>query len=422
MDSVYKSIKGMPDLLPSDMKIWHLVEDNIRKVMRSYSYGEIRTPVLEKTDLFKRSIGEVTDIVEKEMYTFTDRDKNDTSITLRPECTASCVRAALQNSLIRNNQQQRLWYLGPMYRRERPQKGRYRQFYQFGIEFFSMRSVDAEIEQLQVAYDIFASLGVLEYVRLEINSLGSAESRARFTDSLVAYFKENVDKLDEDSKRRLETNPLRILDSKSEAMKDLLDNAPSILDYLSDSEAKDLDKVKSALNALEIPFVVNPRIVRGLDYYQGLVYEWVTDKLGSQSAVCAGGRYDGLIEQLGGGSGFGVGFAMGIERLISLVELTKREEINLGAYLFCVGDLDSNKVHRLIKEVRSSVPNLELWVNWAKAGVGNHMKKANKNGARWALIVGEQELESGRVSVKDMLNSGEQTEVELKDLKSFMGI
>lgn len=422
MESIYKSVKGMPDLLPQEMSKWHIVEEAVRKVMCSYSYGEIRTPILEKTELFKRSIGEVTDIVEKEMYSFTDRDKHDTSVTLRPECTASCVRAALENSLIRNNQQQRLWYLGPMYRRERPQKGRYRQFYQFGVEFFSMPSVEAEIEQIQIAHDIFSSLGLLNYVKLEINSLGSSTSRENFTRDLVAYFNSNVDRLDDDSKRRLTTNPLRILDSKSATMIDVLDKAPSILDYLSEQEVADLEKVKGALQELGIDFTVNPRIVRGLDYYQGIVYEWVTDKLGSQSAVCAGGRYDGLIEQLGGEPGHGVGFAMGMERVVSLLDFVDSNKENFTAFLFCVGELESNKVHRLIKNIRSSVPKLELWVNWSKSGVGNQMKKANKSGARWAMILGEQEIENMSVSIKDLQGSGEQHEVPLTGLRDFIKI
>ncbi|MBT4964112.1 MAG: histidine--tRNA ligase [Francisellaceae bacterium] len=422
MGLVYKSIKGMPDLLPEAMDIWHIVEDKIRTVMHSYSYSEIRTPVLEKTELFKRSIGEVTDIVEKEMYSFVDRDKHDTNITLRPEGTAGCVRAVLESSMIRNNQQQRLWYMGPMYRRERPQKGRYRQFYQFGIEFFSVPTVDAEIEQIQIAYDIFNSLGLLNFVSLEINSLGGKESRARFTKKLVLYFENHLDELDEDSKRRLTNNPLRILDSKVSSMIAIIDNAPKLIDFLSEQETSDLEQVKKGLDTLGIPYKLNPKIVRGLDYYQGLVYEWVTDKLGSQSAICAGGRYDNLIEQLGGNPGHGVGFAMGIERVIALLEFVDNTNVKNNAFLFTVGDIDISKVHVLVGKIRASCPQIEIWVNWTKASVGTQMKKAHKHEARWAMLIGEQELDNMTVTIKSMHDNGPQQEVSVEELAKILNI
>jgi histidyl-tRNA synthetase len=311
-----QAIRGMHDILPEQTPIWQFVEQNLRDVLAAYGYSEIRLPIVEKTELFKRSIGEVTDIVEKEMYTFDDR--NGDSLTLRPEGTAGCLRAGLEHGLL-HNQTHRIWYYGPMFRHERPQKGRYRQFTQLGVETYGIASADIDAELITLSHRLWKKLGLSEQLELQINSLGTSEERLVYREKLVEYFNQQPELLDEDSQRRLISNPLRILDTKNPAMKELVENAPSLRDFLGAESKAHFTKLTDTLDALEIPYTINQRLVRGLDYYSKTVFEWVTTALGAQGTVCAGGRYDGLIEQLGGRANHAVGFAMGIERLVLLI-------------------------------------------------------------------------------------------------------
>lgn len=347
----------MNDLLPSDSPRWQFFEGKVRQLMQRYGFAEIRMPIVEQTALFARSIGEVTDIVEKEMYTFEDR--NGDSLTLRPEGTASCVRAAMEHGLL-YNQTQRLWYQGPMFRHERPQKGRYRQFHQVGVEAYGFDGPDIDAEVILLSARLWRELGLMEHVTLEINSLGSSEARAAYRDKLVAYFEQHRDVLDEDSLRRLTSNPLRILDSKNPAMAEMLDAAPRLMDNLDDASRVHFEQLKALLDAAGIPFVVNPRLVRGLDYYSRTVFEWTTTALGSQGTVCAGGRYDGLVEQLGGKPTPAVGFAMGIERLILLLEtLDLVPDEALGGsdvYLLAMDDSATAAAMTLAEQLRSELP------------------------------------------------------------------
>ena len=335
MSKFIKSIRGMHDVLPDDSHRWQGFEATIRQLMTSYGYKEIRMPLVESTDLFCRSIGEVTDIVEKEMYTFEDR--NGDKLTLRPEGTASCVRAGIQHGLL-HNQVQRLWYNGPMFRHERPQKGRYRQFHQFGVEVYGIDTPDIDAELILISARLWKQLG-LKNIRLELNTLGSNQARQDYKDILVSYLNEHIELLDEDSLRRLKTNPLRILDSKNPAMKEMLENAPSLMDHLDDESRQQFDKLRASLDATGIEYTINPRLVRGLDYYCKTVFEWITDELGAQGTICAGGRYDGLVEQLGGKSTPAIGFALGMERILALLESQQEQAAeNIDAYLVLLGD------------------------------------------------------------------------------------
>jgi len=390
----------MHDILPEHTPHWHYLESVICNLLTAYGYSEIRMPIVEKTELFSRSIGEVTDIVEKEMYTFEDR--NGDSLTLRPEGTASCVRAGLEHGLL-HNQQQRLWYVGPMFRHERPQKGRYRQFHQVGVETFGFQGPDIDVELIAITARLWKELG-LKDVRLEINSLGSLESRQDYRDVLVSYFNDHMDALDEESKRRLETNPLRILDTKNPDMAEVVKWAPSLLDYLDPESREHFEEKKACLEDLGIPFVVNPRLVRGLDYYSRSVFEWITESLGAQGTICAGGRYDGLIEQLGGRPGGAAGFAMGLERLIGLLE----EEGSLpdappaDAYLVAVGEGVARPALVLAERLRDQISGLRLILNSGGGGFKAQMKRADRSRASWALIMGEDELAQGKVTLKPL--------------------
>ena len=390
----------MNDLLPSDSPQWQYVEAVVTDILQRYGYQEIRFPILESTELFKRSIGEVTDIVEKEMYTFEDR--NGDSLTLRPEGTACCVRACEENGLL-YNQTQRLWYMGPMFRHERPQKGRYRQFHQMGVEAFGFDGPDIDAEVLLLSARILRELGVLESVQLQINSLGSAIARATYKEALVAYLNNVQAQLDEDSKRRLATNPLRILDSKDPNTQALLNQAPVLLDYLDEESRVHFEGLKNLLDTAGVPYQVNPRLVRGLDYYGKTAFEWVTDKLGAQSTVCAGGRYDGLVEQLGGKSTPAVGFGIGLERLVLLVQelaampegLVQQADI----YLVAVGNVQSFAI-QLAEQIRDDLPFVRLLTHCGGGNFKNQLKKADKCGADVALILGEDEAKEGRVTIK----------------------
>lgn len=404
MANVIQAIRGMNDILPSESFLWQHIETILRTVLHSYGYQEIRMPVLEKTELFKRSIGEATDIVEKEMYTFLDR--NNDSLTLRPEGTAGCVRAGIEHGLF-HNQIQRLWYLGPYYRYERPQKGRYRQFHQCGAEIFGLEGPDVDAELILLAARILEKLGLKSHVSLEINSLGSIESRVAYRNELVNYFTQHRDQLDEDSQRRLTTNPLRILDSKNPAMQELIKNAPKLTQHLDAESDQHFQKLQEYLTSVNIPFVVNPCLVRGLDYYTKTVFEWVTTELGSQGAVCSGGRYDGLIEQLGGKSTPALGFAFGIERLVLLMQQTQQPKASTpDVYLMS----DSDAGFKIGLELADQLRNRGLCVlqHCGGGSFKNQFKKADKCGARFALILGENEIASQSVSVKFLRENIEQ--------------
>lgn len=403
-----QAIRGMNDLLPADSSLWQYVEAVVTDILTRYAYQEIRFPIVESTELFKRSIGEVTDIVEKEMYTFDDR--NGDSLTLRPEGTACCVRACEENGLL-YNQTQRLWYMGPMFRHERPQKGRYRQFHQIGVETFGIQGPDIDAEVLILSARILRELGVAEHVRLQINSLGSTEARSNYKQALVEYLSQVKDRLDEDSKRRLESNPLRILDSKDANTQSLLNAAPVLLDYLDDASRAHFEELKSLLDAAGIAYEVNPRLVRGLDYYGKTAFEWVTDKLGSQSTVCAGGRYDGLVEQLGGKSTPAVGFGIGLERLVLLLQAVEAVPEGLDqqadVYLVAVGNVQSVAM-KLAERIRDDLPFVRLLTNCGGGNFKNQLKRADKSGAEIALILGEDEAQAGKVSIKFLRDDVEQ--------------
>ncbi len=414
MSKQVQVIRGMHDILPAEMPVWNQLEDTYRALAESYGYRQIRTPIVEKTALFDRGIGEVTDIVEKEMYTFQDR--NGESLSLRPENTASVVRAGLENGLIAD-QQQRLWYCGPMYRHERPQKGRYRQFYQLGAEAIGMAGPGIEAELILLAARLWKLLG-LENIDLEINSLGSPQCRDRFRQTLVVFFRDHYDQLDEDSRRRLESNPLRILDSKNPSMQDMINQAPRLADSLSDEAGDHFSELCEILSECGIKYTVNPRLVRGLDYYSHTVFEWVTDTLGSQGTVCAGGRYDGLIEQLGGKPGHAAGFAMGCERLISmLIEQGRMQSApDCDVYLVMRGAKTQAVAQRLAESLRDQMPGLNLQVQAGGGSFKSQMRRADKSGARLALILGESEVEAGTVSVRLLREDQPQMEVSLKQL------
>jgi len=412
-----QAIRGMNDLLPEQSPVWQYFERQIQHLMQRYGYSEIRTPIIEQTALFKRSIGEVTDIVEKEMYTFEDR--NGDSLTLRPEGTASCVRAALENGLL-YNQTQRLWYQGPMFRHERPQKGRYRQFHQVGVEAYGMYGPDIDVEMILLSARLWEALGLMPHVQLELNSLGSNEARAAYRDALVEHFKAHADVLDEDSRRRLDTNPLRILDSKNPDMAAMLADAPRLMDHLDEESRAHFAEITAMLEAAGIDYVINPRLVRGLDYYSRTVFEWTTQALGSQGTVCAGGRYDGLVEQLGGKPSPGVGFAMGVERLILLLEtldlVPEAARPRTDVYLTAMGDAASRQAMLLGERLRDALPGMHLQLHCGGGSFKSQIKKADKSGARMALLLGEDELASGRVGIKFLREDRDQESVTLDAL------
>ncbi|MAA63901.1 MAG: histidine--tRNA ligase [Alteromonadaceae bacterium] len=407
-----KAIRGMNDILPDQTPVWQYLERTVGRVLSGYGYQEIRMPLLEQTHLFKRSIGEVTDIVEKEMYTFEDR--NGESLTLRPEGTAGCVRAAEEHGLL-FNQTQKLWYAGPMFRYERPQKGRYRQFHQIGVECFGMDGPDIDAELLIMLARLWRALGLMPHVRLEINSIGSAESRKAYREALVDYLSGFREELDEDSRRRLETNPLRILDSKSVDTQKLLDDAPSLEDFLDDDSRNHFAGLKARLDLAGIEYIVNPRLVRGLDYYGKTVFEWVTESLGAQGTVCAGGRYDGLVEQLGGKPTKGVGFAMGVERLILMLETLDLVPGTVGAgadiYVMGMGEAGEAAALKVSEDLRDALTERTIVSHCGAGSFKSQMKKADRSGARYALILGDNEVSSGTVSLKPLRTEEEQRSI-----------
>ncbi len=405
-----QAVRGMNDILPADSALWQYFESTVAKVLAGYGYQQIRLPIVEPTELFKRSIGEVTDIVEKEMYTFADR--NGDSLTLRPEGTAGCVRAMLEHGLLGGGVSHKVWYTGPMFRHERPQKGRYRQFHQVGVETFNLGGPDIDAELIILSWRLWRMLGLDEAVTLELNSLGSSADRARYRDDLVAYLRERFDQLDEDSQRRLDSNPLRVLDSKNPDTQALLVDAPKLADYLNDEARAHFDGLRALLDAAGIPYVINPRLVRGLDYYGLTVFEWVTDRLGAQGTVCAGGRYDGLVEQLGGKPAPAVGFAMGIERLLLLIETLGKVPAELSrqvdVYLVTLGAETQQPAIRLAEQLRDALPGLRLVVHCGGGSFKSQFKKADKSGALYALILGEEEAAAGQVGFKPLRGDGEQ--------------
>jgi histidyl-tRNA synthetase len=402
-----RSIRGMNDLLPSDSGNWQKIESLVTRVLQRYGYSEIRFPILEKTELFSRSIGEVTDIVEKEMYSFPDR--NDESLSLRPEGTAGCVRACVENSLL-NAGPLRLWYSGPMFRYERPQKGRTRQFHQFGVECFGMAGPDIDAEVIALTASIWRDLGISGSLRLEVNSLGTSESRKAHRQALVDYFKTNLSQLDEDSLRRLETNPLRILDTKNPNMQALVEAAPALPDYMDQDSAQHFAKLCAILDQMKIAYRVNHRLVRGLDYYSKTVFEWVTDALGAQGTICGGGRYDGLVPQLGGPKTPALGFGLGIERLVLLVEEVNPKilgQTELDLYLIAA-ECEIAAALELAETIRSTEPRLSLMVNCGGGSFKNQFKKADRSAAKVALVLGEDEVEQGTITLKYLREDREQ--------------
>jgi histidyl-tRNA synthetase len=415
-----QAVRGMNDCLPSDSAVWQWVENAIRQVVAGYGYQELRTPIIESTDLFKRSIGEVTDIVEKEMYTFADR--NGDSLTLRPENTASCVRAGNQHGLI-YNQQQRIWYMGPMFRHERPQKGRYRQFHQFGIETFGIDGPDIDAEVIMLSARLWKVFGISEHVTLELNSLGSNQARANYREALVAFLSQRKEHLDEDSLRRLETNPLRVLDSKNPQVQEAIKDAPNLIDYLDDESSAHFDGLCKKLDGLGISYRINPRLVRGLDYYNRTVFEWVTDTLGAQGTICAGGRYDGLVEQLGGKPSPAVGFAMGIERLVLMLqtlELTSHVPQPVDVYVTALGDSTELYAMGLSEDLRDNMPSLRIQTHCGGGNMKKQMKRADKCGAPLVILLGENEMHEQTATVKFMAGDRNQQSVSREDLVSLL--
>ena len=413
MSKSLQAIRGMNDILPEQTPAWRYLESTLVSLLDGYGYKEIRLPIVEYTELFARGIGEGTDVVDKEMYTFLDR--NEESLTLRPEGTAGCVRAVLEHGLSGGGQVQKLWYAGPMFRYEKPQKGRYRQFHQVGVEAFNLPGPDVDAELIVLTWRLWKKLGLADAVTLQLNSLGSSEARAAYRDALVAYLQQRFDQLDEDSQRRLTTNPLRILDSKNEATQAVLVGAPTLGDYLDEESRLHFEGVKARLDAAGIRYQINHKLVRGLDYYNRTVFEWVTDKLGAQGTVCAGGRYDGLVAQLGGKATPGVGFAMGVERLVLLLETLELlpAELNRAAdvYVCAFGEAAELAALTLVERLRDELPGLRLLLNSGGGSFKSQFKKADKSGARYALILGDDELAGRVVGCKPLRDDSEQQSV-----------
>lgn len=413
-----KSIRGMNDILPEATATWRRIESIVRDVIESYGYREVRLPILEYTDIFSRAIGEATDIVEKEMYTF--RDRNDESLTMRPEATAGMVRAGITNGLF-HNQRQKFWTMGPMFRYEKPQKGRYRQFHQFDVEAMGFAGPDIDAELIVMCARMWQRLG-LSRLRLEINTLGSPETRSRYREELVAYFSAVKSQLDEDSIRRLGKNPLRILDSKNPDMQAVVADAPVMLDYLDEASRDHFEGLQALLDTAGIAYKINPRLVRGLDYYNLTVFEWITDALGSQGAVCAGGRYDGLAEKLGGKPTPAIGWAMGVERLVGVYEACggKPADLSPDVYLVAVSAAASKSGFELAETLRDNVAGLQVELNLDGGSFKSQLKRADKSGADIALILGEEELASNEVGVKPLRSNEDQMSVSRQELATFL--
>lgn len=411
MSNQLRAVRGMNDILPADSLLWRHFETIVEDWLDQYGYTEMRTPILEHTGLFKRAIGEVTDIVEKEMYTFVD-ELNGESLTLRPEGTASAVRAVIEHNLLFDGGK-RLWYRGPMFRHERPQKGRYRQFHQVGVEALGFAGPDLDIEHILMTARLWKLLGLADFISLEINSLGGAESRARHREKLIAYFQAHAEELDEDARRRLHSNPLRILDTKNPAMQGLVEAAPRLMDELDEAALAHFEAVRQGLETAGIPYRVNPRLVRGLDYYNYTVFEWVTDRLGAQGTVCAGGRYDGLVSQLGGKPAPACGYAMGVERLLVMMREADLvpEAMGPDAYVVNVGDAASRFALSVAEILRDA--GLRVVTHGGGGSFKSQMKRADASGARHAIIIGDDEASAGEVAIKPLRAQGEQRRVPL---------
>lgn len=416
MSNSLQSVRGMNDMLPQHGNLWRFFEDTVSAWLAAYGYREIRTPILEQTGLFKRAIGEVTDIVEKEMYTFID-ELNGESLTLRPEGTASCVRAAIQHNLLYDGGK-RLWYAGPMFRHERPQKGRYRQFHQVGVEALGFAGPDVDVEHILMAADLWKRLGISPL--LEINTLGDADARRRHRERLIHYFEANIEALDEEAKRRLHTNPLRILDTKNPALQSLVEAAPRLIDDLDEDSLAHFEAVQKTLRELGIEYRINTRLVRGLDYYNRTVFEWVTDKLGAQGTVCAGGRYDGLVEQLGGKPAPACGFAMGIERLLALLEAEGVEPVAGGphAYLVHAGESAQAWAWQVARKLREK--GIAVVMHAGGGSFKSQMKKADASGARFALIIGDNEAAQTKVALKPLREASEQAVLSVDEAADIL--
>ncbi len=404
----------MNDCLPTQSPLWQKLESTVQRVVSAYGYNEVRMPIVEMTNLFSRAIGEVTDVVEKEMYTFEDR--NGDSLTLRPEGTAGCVRAGIENGLL-YNQEQRLWYMGPMFRHERPQKGRYRQFHQCGVEVFGIEGPDVDAELIMMTARLWRELGIDKHVRLELNSIGSLEARANYRTALVAYLEQHIDILDDDCKRRMHTNPLRVLDTKNPDVQAILGDAPRLSDYLDAESKQHFAGLCELLDAAGIEYQVNERLVRGLDYYNRTVFEWITESLGSQGTVCGGGRYDGLVEQLGGKPTKAVGFAMGLERLVLMLETLELNEVrrSVDAYVVTAGEGTLMAGMKLAESLREQMPELRVMNHFGGGNFKKQFKRADKVGAAVALVLGENEVSENNVVVKDLIG-GEQITIAQADL------
>ncbi len=418
MAHTLQAIRGMNDILPTDTPLWAGIETIMRNLLNRYGYQEMRVPLLESTELFKRSIGEVTDIVEKEMYTFNDR--NGDSLTLRPEATAGFVRAGIQHGLL-HNQTQRLWCMGPMFRYEKPQKGRSRQFHQLNVEAFGLTGPDIDAEMIGLTARLWRELG-LTGVHLQLNSLGSAESRSAYRDHLIHYFEKHYEQLDADSRNRLYRNPLRILDSKNPQMAELIAAAPLLIDHIDAASASHFEDLRARLDQVGIPYTLNPRLVRGLDYYNRTVFEWVGDHLGAQNTFCGGGRYDGLVAHLGGRSTPGIGFAIGLERLVLIAAASGLDKLSAHspqAYLIMVGSRAEQQGMALAERLRDQLPRLRLTINCGGGSLKNQFKRADRSGAHYALVLGDDELASGKIGVKPLRHTEPQhalAEAALVDL------
>ncbi|WP_265658056.1 histidine--tRNA ligase [Francisella philomiragia] len=413
-------IRGFNDILPQESCKWQFLESKIKSILDKYNYDEVRLPVLEKSELFHRSVGETSDIVSKETYDFVDRSGE--SLTLRPEGTAGCVRMVIENSLANRGQTQKLWYSGPMFRYERPQKGRYRQFYQLGVEAYGYDNIAIDLEILTISWNLFRELGISECVKLELNSLGSSSNRQEYTKALLEYLKPYHAQLDEDSIKRLDKNPLRILDSKNEQTQQVLANAPKLIDFIDEDSLARFEQTCEYLDNLGVNYQVNQKLVRGLDYYSGLVFEWVTDRLGAQAAVCAGGRYDNLIESLGGQKAGAIGFAIGLERLLLLLESEGKLPIEDDkSDVFFI--LDNNQLHRsllLVENIRQELPALKIDMDLKFGSFKSQFKKADKSDAKIAVIIGQDELLRQTVGVKYLQQDKQQEQIPLNKLINFL--
>ena len=413
MSKKIQAIRGMNDLLPADSNIWSFLDSTISNLLLSYGYKYCRTPNIESTETFARAIGEVTDIVEKEMYTW--KDNNGDSLTLRPEGTAGVVRMMIEHNLPREGIQ-KVFYNGPMFRHERPQKGRYRQFHQVGAEVFGVSDAKIDAELISITQILWKTLGI--DAELEINSLGSAQSRASYREILSGYFNDNKDQLDEDSLRRLKTNPLRILDSKNKELESLISGAPKMIDYLDDDSNHHFNALKNYLESLDISYKVNPKLVRGLDYYNQTVFEWISNDLGAQGTICGGGRYDGLVEKMGGNATPAIGFAMGLERIALLIEDKSDQIINKRPHLYfaSIGDSTNIESMKLSKKIIEALPHITITNDMSIGTLKNQMKKANKSEADFAMILGEQELSEGQISIKPLKGQGVQQSIKLEGI------